>query len=102
MIVWRRRDGTRIELDGERLRELRLSTGRTQGSVASSIGCTSAAVSSWELEVRCPSLPQIDRITEIFGKSLALCGAIRVSTGWVADEENHLDDMHQKRLGDDK
>ena len=26
----------------------------------------------------------------------------RVSTGWVADEENHLDDMHPKRLGDDK
>jgi predicted transcriptional regulator len=78
MIVWQRRDGTRIELDGERLRALRLSSERTQADVAEHIGCTSAAVSSWETEARCPSLPQIDRITDLFGKKLERTGALRV------------------------
>ena len=80
MIVWQRRDGTRIELDGERLRALRLASERTQSDVADAIGCTAAAVSSWELEVRCPSLPQIDRIADLFGRTkLARCGALKVT-----------------------
>lgn len=78
MIVWQRRDGTRIELDGERFRALRLSTGQTQADVAEHIGCTSAAVSSWETEARCPSLPQIERIVDLFGKKLERTGALRV------------------------
>jgi predicted transcriptional regulator len=78
VIVWQRRDGTRIELDGERFRALRLSTNQTQADVAEHIGCTSAAVSSWETETRCPSLPQIERIVDLFGKKLERSGALRV------------------------
>lgn len=100
MIVWQRRDGTRIELDGDRLRTLRLAGEWTQADVAEHIGCTSAAVSSWETETRCPSLPQIDRIVDLFGAKLSRTGAIRVTRGWVAEEENHLDKRFQERMDD--
>ena len=78
MIVWQRRNGTRIELDGERLRSLRESNGRTQREVAADLGCTAAAVSSWETETCCPSLPQVGRLRALFGDALDLSGAVRV------------------------
>lgn len=78
MIVWQRRDGTRIELDGIRLRELRIANGWTQRDVADTVGCTAAAVSSWEIEDRCPSLPQCSRLADAFGVALHKTGAIKV------------------------
>jgi predicted transcriptional regulator len=78
MISWQRRDGTVIHLDGDRLRSLRVSDGRTQSSIAAQIGCTSAAVSAWETESCCPSLPQIMRIRSVFGGALASSGALVV------------------------
>ncbi len=78
MIVWQRRDGTSIHLDGDRLRALRLSDGRTQSAVAAQIGCTSAAVSAWETESCCPSLPQVAKIRAVFGAALGESGALVV------------------------
>jgi len=79
MIVWQRRDGTRIELDGGRLRSLRESNGWSQRQLAADIGCTSAAVSTWETELCCPSLPQISRLHRIYGDALAESGAVVVT-----------------------
>jgi transcriptional regulator with XRE-family HTH domain len=79
MISWRRRDGTIIVLDGERLRSLRESNGLSQRALAARLGCTGAAVSSWETELCIPSLPQIARITTVFGEALSASGAIVVT-----------------------
>ena len=79
MICWQRRDGTVIRLDGERMRELRASAGQSQSDVADAVGCTAAAVSTWETESRCPSLPQIARLFKVYGSALAESGALTVS-----------------------
>ena len=79
MIVWQRRDGTTITLDGDRLRGLRESNGWSQRSVALDLDCTAAAVSTWETESRCPSLPQITRLRALFGASLEGSGALKVT-----------------------
>lgn len=80
MISWQRRSGTVITLDGGALRALRESRGLTQREVADKIGCTAAAVSSWECETCCPSLPQIERIKNVFGvRALVMSGAIEVT-----------------------
>ena len=79
MISWQRRDGTLITLDGGRLRELRESAGLSQRAAGSAIGCTGAAVSSWETESAVPSLPQISRIRSIYGAALEESGAITVT-----------------------
>lgn len=78
MIVWQRRDGTTIRLDGDRFRDMRESHGFSQRTLAERIGCTAAAVSTWETESRCPSLPQIARILDVFGRDLARTGALTV------------------------
>lgn len=78
MIVWQRRDGTAIHLDGERLRGLRTSNGWSQKSVALDVGCTAAAVSAWETETCCPSLPQVDKIRAVYGRALEESGALKV------------------------
>jgi transcriptional regulator with XRE-family HTH domain len=78
MLLWQRRDGTSIHLDGKRLRGLRLSNGWTQRSAANDIGVTAAAVSAWETEVFCPSLPQIEKIRAVYGAALEESGAIVV------------------------
>ena len=80
MICSNRRDGTRIYLDGVRLAGLRASAGLTQREVAEAIGCTAAAVSSWETEAAIPSLPQIFRIAAFYGDALSASGAIEVKT----------------------
>jgi transcriptional regulator with XRE-family HTH domain len=99
MIVWQRRDGTSIHLDGERLRGLRLSSGWTQKSVAVDIGVTAAAVSAWETEACCPSLPQIERIRAVFGDALEESGAIVVET-WIQRESRYLDKRYRERMDD--
>ena len=76
--MWQRRSGTRIELDGDRLRSLRERNGWTQREVAADLGCTAAAVSTWETESCCPSLPQIARLRLLFGDALFFSGAVRV------------------------
>lgn len=99
MISWQRRDGTTINLDGDRLRALRMSAEMTQREAADAIGCTAAAVSSWETETAVPSLPQIDRIRSVFGDSLKESGAIVVVT-WVEREMQHLDTRYRERMDD--
>ena len=76
--MWQRRDGTTIRLDGDRLRVLRESRGLSQRALAVQVGCTGAAVSSWETESHVPSLPQISRILDVFGRDLAKSGALTV------------------------
>jgi DNA-binding XRE family transcriptional regulator len=96
------RDGVRIELDGERLRGLREARGLTLSGVGDAIGRTPAAICSLEHERWAPSLETCDALAAFFGAQLRKCGAIRVTRGWVADEEKHLDKLHQKRMGDGK
>ena len=99
MISWQRRDGTSIHLDGDRLRALRMSAEMTQREVGEAIGCTAAAVSSWETETAVPSLPQIDRIRLVFGDALKESGAIVVTT-WLERETIHLDERYRERMDD--
>jgi transcriptional regulator with XRE-family HTH domain len=99
MISWQRRDGTTISLDGDRLRGLRLSAELTQREAAESIGCTAAAVSTWETETAVPSLPQIERIRALYGAALEESGAVLVET-WVQREARHLDERFKERMDD--
>jgi DNA-binding transcriptional regulator YiaG len=78
MISWQRRSGVTIHLDGDRLRSLREANGLSQRAFAEQLGVTAAAVSSWETEARCPSLPQIERIQGILGSVLEEAGALVV------------------------
>lgn len=96
------RDGTRIELDGDRLRALRTERGLTLAGVGDSIGRTAAAVCSLEHERWLPTLETCDALGRVFGKDLHKTGAIRVVKGWVAAEEKHMDEMHDKRMRDRK
>lgn len=73
------RDGVRIELDGDRLRALRVDRGLTLASVGDSIGRTAAAVCSLEHERWLPTLETCDALASLFGRELARTGAIRVT-----------------------
>lgn len=96
------RDGTRIELDGDRLRALRVERGLTLAGVGDSIGRTAAAVCSLEHERWLPTIETCDALALLFGRDLSRTGAVRVVRGWVAAEEKHLDEMHDKRMRDRK
>lgn len=73
------RDGTRIELDGDRLRKLRESRGLTLEGVGHAVGRTPAAICSLEHERWAPSLATCDALEAFFGVQLRRCGAIRVT-----------------------
>lgn len=94
--------GIRIEMDGGRLRELRLSRGETLTAVGDAIGRTAAAVCSLEHERWPPSLETAEAILRHYGDAASENGAIVIKRGWVADEEKHLDSMYRKRVTDDR
>jgi len=79
MIPWHLRSGTIVRLDGERLRGLRESQGLTQVELAEQVGCSAAAVSTWESEKRCPRLAQCEALRLVFGKALAESGALELT-----------------------
>jgi predicted transcriptional regulator len=79
MITWKRRDGTVITLDGQRMTEMRTALGLTQKDVADLVGCSRASVSTWETESACPTLPQIARLRAAFGSHLVSFQALEVA-----------------------
>ena len=72
------RDGSRIELDGERLRSLRQSRGLTLQAVGAACGRTAAAICSLEHERWLPTVETCDALKALFGRDLVRVGAIRV------------------------
>ena len=55
---------------GEKIRELRLISGRTQEALAGALGVTAQAVSRWEKGVCCPDIELIPSIANLFGVSI--------------------------------
>ena len=72
------RDGSRIELDGDRLRSLRQSRGLTLQAVGEACGRTAAAICSLEHERWLPTVETCDALKALFGRDLVRVGAIRV------------------------
>lgn len=71
--------GTRISLDGGKLRGLRLSHGMTLSDVASLVGCSFAAIGHYEREAMMPGADVIDGLRRAFGDALAASGALVVT-----------------------
>jgi transcriptional regulator with XRE-family HTH domain len=76
-----------------------MSAELSQREAAASIGCTAAAVSTWETETAVPSLPQIDRIRALYGDALEESGAVVVET-WIQREARYLDKRYRERMDD--
>ena len=79
MIVWQRRSGIRITLDGAAMLRLRESRGWSRREMADSVGVSRVTISNWENEECCPSLPQIGKLRGVFGDELAQSGAVEVA-----------------------
>jgi len=92
--------GTRISLDGDKLRGLRLSLGMTLSEVATVVGCSFAAIGHYEREAMTPGADAINGLRRVFGDALASTGAL-VTTSWVAAETRHLDERFQERMDDE-
>jgi predicted transcriptional regulator len=92
--------GVKIDLDGNKLRELRLSLGMTLAEVATIVGCSFAAIGHYERESMTPGPDVINGLRRVFGDALASTGAL-VTTSWVAAETRHLDERFQERMDDE-
>ena len=55
---------------GERIKDMRLRSGRTQENIADELGVTAQAVSRWEKGVCCPDMELIPSIANLFGVSI--------------------------------
>ena len=83
--------GTRISLDGDKLRGLRLSLGMTLSEVATVVGCSFAAIGHYEREAMTPGVDAINGLRRVFGDALKQSGALVVRT--MAEMENaRMDD----------
>ena len=71
--------GVRIDLDGAKLRELRLSAGMTLADVAKRAGRSFAAVGHYEREAMTPGQHAIDGLRRVFGDALAESGALTIT-----------------------
>jgi predicted transcriptional regulator len=92
--------GTRISLDGDKLRGLRLSLGMTLSEVATVVGCSFAAIGHYEREAMTPGADAINGLRRVFGDALEQSGALVVRT--MAEMENaHLDERFQERMDDE-
>jgi transcriptional regulator with XRE-family HTH domain len=91
--------GMRIDLDGAKLRELRLSLGMTLAEVATIVGCSFAAIGHYEREAMIPGQDAINGLRRVFGDALESTGAL-VTTSWVENEIRHLDQRFKERMDD--
>lgn len=92
--------GTRIDLDGPKLKELRLSLGMTLAEVATVVGCSYSAVGQYEREGMIPSPDVINGLRRVFGEALTSTGALVVRT-MAEIETAHLDQRYQERMDDE-
>jgi predicted transcriptional regulator len=92
--------GTRIDLDGPKLKELRLGLGMTLGEVATIVGCSYSAIGQYEREGMIPSADVINGLRRVYGDALTSTGALVVRT--MAEIENaHLDQRYAERMDDE-
>lgn len=92
--------GTRVALDGDKLRGLRLSLGMTLSEVASVVGCSFAAIGHYEREAMMPGTDAVDGLRRVFGEALAQSGALVVTT-MAEIEAEHMDRRFQERMDDE-
>jgi len=71
--------GTRIDLDGVKLRGLRTSQGLTLAALADLVGCSFSAIGHYERESMCPGSARLDGLRRVFGAALESSGAIVVT-----------------------
>lgn len=91
--------GTRIDLDGAKLKELRLSLGMTLSEVATIVGCSFAAVGHYEREAMTPGADAINGLRRVFGDALTSTGALVVRT-MAEIEHEHMDARFKDRMED--
>lgn len=91
--------GTRVALDGDKLRGLRLSLGMTLSEVATVVGCSFAAIGHYEREAMMPGVDAIAGLRRAFGDALAESGALIVTT-MAEIEAEHMERRFQERMDD--
>lgn len=74
----------------EKIKELRVRSGRTQEDLASALGITGQAVSRWEKQICCPDVELIPSIANYFGVS------IDELFGYENDRERKIDEIIKK------
>ena len=92
--------GTRISLDGDKLRGLRLSLGLTLSEVATVVGCSFAAIGHYEREAMTPGADAINGLRRVFGDALEQSGAL-VVTSMIEQEHQHMSQRYQERMDDE-
>lgn len=92
--------GTRIELDGDKLRGLRLSLGMTLSEVATIVGCSFAAIGHYEREAMIPGTDAINGLRRVFGDALEQSGALITRTV-LQIEHDHMDQRFKDRMDDE-
>lgn len=92
--------GTRVSLDGDKLRGLRLSLGMTLSEVATIAGCSFAAIGHYEREAMTPSADAIAGLRRVFGEALDESGALVVTT-MAEIEAEHMERRFQERMDDE-
>jgi len=92
--------GTRVALDGDKLRGLRLSHGMTLSEVATVVGCSFAAIGHYEREAMMPGADAINGLKRAFGDALAESGALVVTT-MAEIEAEHMERRFQERMDDE-
>lgn len=92
--------GTRVSLDGDKLRALRLGEGMTLSEVATVAGCSFAAIGHYEREAMMPGVDAINGLRRVFGDALAQSGALVVVT-MAEIEAEHMERRFQERMDDE-
>ena len=92
--------GTRISLDGDKLRGLRLSLGLTLSEVATVVGCSFAAIGHYAREAMTPGADAINGLRRVFGDALEQSGAL-VVTSMIEQEHQHMSQRYQERMDDE-
>lgn len=92
--------GTRVALDGDKLRELRLSLDMTLSEVATKVGCSFAAIGHYEREAMMPGIDAINGLKRVFGDALSQSGALVVMT-MTEIEAEHMERRFQNRMDDE-
>ncbi len=91
--------GTRIDLDGAKLKELRLSLGMTLSEVATVVGCSFAAIGHYEREAMIPGVDAINGLRRAYGDAMASTGALVLRT-MAEVEHDHMDQRFKDRMDD--
>ena len=92
--------GVRIDLDGHKLKELRLGLGMTLAEVATVVGCSYSAIGQYEREGMIPSADVINGLRRVYGDALTSTGAL-VVTSMIEQEHQHMSQRYQERMDDE-